>query len=68
MLASEDYENSAHVVIGEDGNRVVMATPDQVTFHSGGSRYRNRNNVNDFAIGVEFQGNTERRDLTPKQI
>lgn len=68
MLANENYGNSAHVVIGEDGNRVVMATPDQVTFHSGASRYRNRNNVNDFAIGVEFQGDTDRRDLTPKQI
>lgn len=60
--------NSAHVIIGEDGSRRVLATPDKVTFHAGSSRHNGRMNVNDFMIGIEFQGDTNKRDLTPQQI
>lgn len=59
---------SAHVVIGFDGTRKVLATPDKVTFHAGQSVHNGRENVNDFMIGIEFQGDTNRRDLTPQQI
>ena len=61
-------ETSAHVVIGFDGTRKVLATPDKVTFHAGQSVHNGRENVNDFMIGIEFQGDTNRRDLTPQQI
>lgn len=59
---------SAHVVIGFDGTRKVLARPDQVTFHAGQSAWNGRTNVNDFMVGIEFQGDTNKKDLTPQQI
>ena len=61
-------EASAHVVIEEDGKRTVYASPEQVTFHAGKSSWNGRSNVNDFAIGVEFQGDTNIKPLTEAQI
>lgn len=59
---------SAHVIIGFDGTRKVLARPDQVTFHAGQSAWNNRTNVNDFMVGIEFQGDTNKKDLTEQQI
>ena len=59
---------SAHVIIGFDGTRKVLARPSQVTFHAGQSVWNKRNNVNDFMVGIEFQGDTDKKDLTQKQI
>jgi len=72
-LATRDKETGAHVLIGFDGTRVRLADPDQVTFHAGKSVFNGREGVNDFSIGVEFQGNTDEGDagakpLTEKQI
>lgn len=53
-------EVGAHVVIAEDGTRIKLAEPTDVTFHAGKS-YSEKyevEDVNDFTIGVEFQGNT----------
>ena len=61
-------EQSAHVVIGYDGHRRVFAEPDQVTFHAGASYWNGRSNVNDFMIGIEFQGDTTQKPLTDEQI
>ena len=52
------HNNSSHVVIGYDGERRVFAEPTDVTFHSGESKFLGRDNVNDFALGIEFQGTT----------
>jgi N-acetyl-anhydromuramyl-L-alanine amidase AmpD len=59
---------SSHVVIDFDGTRYNYAKPDQVTFHAGKSYLNGRDNVNDFGIGIEFQGDTDRKHLTDKQI
>jgi hypothetical protein len=59
---------SSHVVIDFNGNRYNYANPNQVTFHAGKSQYNNKNNVNDFGVGVEFQGDTDRKPLTKAQI
>lgn len=67
-LRNPKSEASAHVVIGFDGSRKVLAAPDKVTFHAGYSVHNGRENVNDFMIGIEFQGDTNKRDLTPQQI
>lgn len=67
-LTNPKTEASAHVVIGFDGTRKVLATPDKVTFHAGYSAHEGRQNVNDFMIGIEFQGDTNKKDLTPQQI
>lgn len=61
-------QNSSHVVIEEDGTRRIYASPEQVTFHAGVSEWKGRTNVNDFAVGVEFQGNTDKKPLTEQQI
>jgi hypothetical protein len=67
-LTNPRSQASAHVVIGYDGTRKVLAKPEQVTFHAGASVWNNRDNVNDFMIGIEFQGNTDKKDLTNEQI
>lgn len=67
-LTDPKSQVSSHVVIGYDGHRRVLATPDDVTFHAGHSVWNNRSDVNDFMIGVEFQGDTNKKDLTPSQI
>lgn len=67
-LTNPANEASSHVVIGYDGARKVLATPDKVTFHAGSSMWNNRTNVNDFMVGIEFQGDTNVRDLTDAQI
>lgn len=61
-------ETSAHIVIEEDGTRTVYASPDQVTFHAGRSSWDGRDNVNDFGVGVEFQGDTNVKPLTSAQV
>jgi hypothetical protein len=61
-------KSSSHVVIEEDGKRTVYASPEQVTFHAGESEWNGRKDVNDFSIGVEFQGNTVNTPLTEAQI
>ena len=67
-LTNPKSQASAHVVIGYDGTRKILARPEQVTFHAGASVWNNRDNVNDFMIGIEFQGNTDKKDLTNEQI
>lgn len=61
-LLTSKNGNSAHVVIGHGGERVVLAKPEQVTFHAGQSMHNGRDNVNDFMIGIEFQGVTQTYD------
>ena len=61
-------EASSHVIIGYDGHRRVFAEPNQVTFHAGSSYWNGQSNVNDFMIGIEFQGDTTQKPLTEEQI
>lgn len=64
----KNTEASSHVVIGYDGKRRVFAEPEQVTYHAGSSYFNGRDNVNDFMIGIEFQGDTQKKPLTQSQI
>ncbi len=66
-------ERSSHIVIAENGHRRVFANPEDVTFHAGSSYFYDRNNelkdnVNDFMLGIEFQGDTNKKHLTDAQI
>ena len=61
-------QNSSHVVIEEDGSRTIYASPEQVSFHAGKSKWNGREDVNDFSIGVEFQGDTQKKPLTDQQV
>ena len=61
-------QNTSHIVIQKNGKRSVYASPEQVTFHAGESKWNGRTNVNDFSIGVEFQGDTNKTPLTQAQV
>lgn len=67
-----DHAN-AHMAILANGTRRIYASPEQVTFHAGKSRYDDRDDVNDFAYGIELQnpGNNTggyAPPLTPGQL
>ena len=63
---------SAQVIIDKDGTRYIVTEPNDVAFHAGYSAWNQgdslRTNVNDFMTGIEFQGDTNRQDLTEAQI
>ena len=64
---------NAHMAILTNGTRRIYASPEQVTFHAGKSRYDNRDDVNDFSYGIELQnpGNDKggyAPPLTPSQL
>ena len=61
-------EASSHVVIDFNGNRYNYANPNQVAYHAGNSMMNGRDNVNDFGVGVEFQGDTDQTPLTKEQL
>lgn len=67
-LTDPKSEASSHVIIGYDGHRRTLASPDKVTFHAGQSVWNNRQDVNDFMLGIEFQGDTNKKNLTDAQI
>jgi len=55
MTRGETTNNDSHLVVLADGTKRVYASPEQVTFHAGFSRLGDRDNVNDFSYGIEFQ-------------
>ena len=67
-LTNKNSGKSAHVIIDTNGDRRVLADSDKVTFHAGLSRHKGRNYVNDFMQGIEFIGDTNKKDLTEEQI
>ncbi len=68
ILTNPDMGVSCHVLIDKDGTRYVLAPPEAITWHAGRSRLNGRENVNNFSIGIEFQGNTVEEPLTDAQI
>lgn len=67
-LTTPEFEVSSHVVIDVNGTRYVLASPEQITWHAGRSSLHGRTRCNDFTVGIEFQGNTEVKPLTERQI
>ena len=49
-------EVSAHFVIRRDGALVQFVSCDDRAWHAGRSRYLERDNCNDFSIGIELEG------------
>ena len=47
---------SAHLLIRRDGELVQFVNFDQRAWHAGVSRFQNRENCNDFSIGIELEG------------
>ncbi len=50
------FEVSAHFVVRRDGALLQFVACDQRAWHAGRSRWRGRDNCNDFSIGIEAEG------------
>ena len=51
-----DLRVSAHLLIRRDGELVQFVNFDQRAWHAGASRFGNRENCNDYSIGIELEG------------
>ncbi|MAD71686.1 MAG: 1,6-anhydro-N-acetylmuramyl-L-alanine amidase AmpD [Alcanivorax sp.] len=51
-----DLKVSSHFLIRRDGELVQFVACDQRAWHAGVSRWRDRDNCNDFALGIELEG------------
>lgn len=47
---------SAHLLLRRDGEAVQFVSFDERAWHAGQSRFRGRDNCNDFSIGIELEG------------
>lgn len=54
---------SYHAIAGKDGKRTVLADPDERTWHAGVSSWRGKRDLNSWAIGAAFEGDTNTRQL-----
>lgn len=52
---------SAHFLIRRDGELVQFVACDRRAWHAGASVWRGRERCNDFSIGIELEGNDQRR-------
>ncbi|HET8704763.1 MAG TPA: 1,6-anhydro-N-acetylmuramyl-L-alanine amidase AmpD [Pseudomonadales bacterium] len=52
----KDLRVSAHLLIRRDGELVQFVAFDRRAWHAGVSRFRERENCNDFSIGIELEG------------
>lgn len=51
---------SAHFLIRRDGELIQFVPTHMRAWHAGQSHYENRNNVNDFSVGIELEGADDR--------
>ena len=49
-------EVSAHFLVRRDGEIVQFVSVDHRAWHAGASRWGNRDNCNDFSVGIELEG------------
>jgi N-acetylmuramoyl-L-alanine amidase len=54
---------SYHAIVAKDGRRTVLADPDERTWHAGVSSWRGKRDLNSWAIGAAFEGDTNTRQL-----
>jgi N-acetylmuramoyl-L-alanine amidase len=59
---------SAHVLILKNGDRVRFGEDDWKMWHAGKSEFKSVKHCNNFMLGVEFQGDTNKAPLTDEQI
>ncbi|MCU5787326.1 1,6-anhydro-N-acetylmuramyl-L-alanine amidase AmpD [Alloalcanivorax marinus] len=51
-----DLKVSSHFLIRRDGELVQFVACDRRAWHAGVSRWRGRDNCNDFSLGIELEG------------
>ena len=54
---------SYHAIVAKDGKRTVLADADERTWHAGVSSWRGKRDLNSWAIGAAFEGDTNQRQL-----
>ena len=54
---------SYHAIVAKDGRRTVLADPDERTWHAGVSSWHGKKDLNSYAIGAAFEGDTNQREL-----
>lgn len=59
---------SYHCIIARNGKRTVLALPTQRTWHAGVSSWQGRKDVNSFAIGLAWEGDTYQTPLSEDAI
>ncbi len=59
-------EVSAHLLLQRDGAAVQFVNFDQRAWHAGRSRFRGRDECNDFSVGIELEG-SDMEDYTEAQ-
>jgi N-acetyl-anhydromuramyl-L-alanine amidase AmpD len=67
-FTNPESKASAHVVIWKDGNRTIFVEDDLKAWHAGVSEFMGNHNCNNFMLGVEFHGDTNKEPLTYNQI
>ncbi|WBC28411.1 amidase [Rhodobacteraceae phage LS06-2018-MD05] len=67
-FTNRESSASAHVVIWKDGNRTQFCKDNQRAWHAGVSEFKGWKGCNNFMIGVEFEGDTNKEPLTKEQI
>ena len=59
---------SYHCIIKRDGERTVLASDNQRTWHAGVSNWKGRNDLNSWSLGVAFEGDTNKEPLSKEMI
>lgn len=59
---------SYHCIVAKDGRRTVLADPDERTWHAGKSEWHGRKDLNSWSLGVAFEGDTNKRELTEPEL
>ncbi len=54
---------SYHAIVARNGRRTVLADADERTWHAGVSSWRGKRDLNSWAIGAAFEGDTNQREL-----
>ena len=63
-----NFRVSAHLYIKKNGERIRFGSYNQKLWHAGISSFKGQENCNNFMIGVEFEGDTNKEPLTTDQI
>ena len=67
-FTTRESSASAHVCIWKDGSRTIFAEDTQRAWHAGNSEFNGMKYCNNFMLGVEFQGDTNKQPLKYAQI
>jgi N-acetyl-anhydromuramyl-L-alanine amidase AmpD len=59
---------SYHTLIFPDGTRHNVVPFDRVAWHAGKSTFRGKSGCNSFTVGLSFEGDLYKRDLTESEI